>query len=136
MRRTLRTAHFLHVNTGRKFAWGDWDCNLFIVDLLDYIDSDMPWRSQSIRGKYDTGLGAARFQYHYTPAPKWLQQQGYNLLTTEEYREHDIILEPQRRYWAASLYFAEKTWAVIEEQGLTMNVVDQGPKLVARLPHG
>ena len=130
--RSIKTANFINLNAQRPFAWGDWDCNLFVADLLDHIDADMPWRSQAIRGKYSSRLGAARFQYNYTPAPTWLEQQGFVLTTkhSRDFREHDIILEPKKRYWTASLYFAGRTWSVVEEQGLAMNTVESGTYMV------
>lgn len=134
--RGLRTANFLQLNAARPFAWGDWDCNLFIVDLLDHIDAGMPWRSQAIRGKYDSGFGAARFQYFFTPAPKWLEQQGYEIVRTEQFQEHDIILEARKRYWSANLFFAGHTWAVIENRGLMRDVIEPGTYTIARLKNG
>lgn len=136
MRRSLRVANFLQLNAHRPFCWGEWDCNLFIVDLLDHVDGDLPRRSRAIRGKYHNRLGAARFQYNYTPAPEWLEQQGYNIITSAEFREHDIILEPKRRFWSANYYFAGRTWAVIEDRALMINVVEPGQHMIARLNNG
>jgi hypothetical protein len=136
LRRSIRTANFLQINAARPFQWGEWDCNLFIADLLDHIDSDMPWRSLAIRGKYDSRLGACRFQHRYTSAPEWLEQQGYRLGETDQFQPHDIILEPKKRFWAASLYFAGHTWSVIEDRALMMNVVNPGKHTVARFCHG
>lgn len=128
MARSLRIANFLTTNSQRPFVWGDWDCNLFIVDLLDHLDAGMPWRSQSIRGKYDTHFTAAKFQHRFTPAPVWLEQQGYEIVerSSDDFQEQDIILEPKKRFWSASLFFAGKTWAVIEDKGLMMNVIEPG----------
>lgn len=134
--RSLKTANFLQLNAARPFAWGDWDCNLFIVDLLDHIDAGMPWRSQAIRGKYDSGFGAARFQYFFTPAPKWLEQQGYEIISSDQFQQHDIILETKKRYWSANLFFAGHTWAVIENQGLMRDVIEPGTYTIARLKNG
>lgn len=128
LRRSLMTANFLVLNRDRKFEWGDWDCNLFIVDLIDHLDAGMPWRSLSIRGKYDTRLGACRFQHYYTPAPEWLEQNGYEIVsrTVDEFQEQDIVLEPKKRFWTASLVFSKKYWSVVEGQGLMMTTIEPG----------
>lgn len=136
MARSVRTANFLQLNAARPFSWGDWDCNLFVADLLDHIDAGMPWRSQAIRGKYSSRLGAARFQYHYTPAPEWLERQGFKIMKTSRFEPHDIILEPKKRFWSASLFFAGTTWAVIEDSALMTNVVEPGEHWVARIYYG
>ena len=132
--RSIKTANFLLLNANRPFEWGEWDCNLFVVDLLDHLDAGMPWRSQAIRGKYHTRLGACRFQYHYTPAPEYMERNGYSLHEVDSYdfQEHDIILETKKRYWAASLFYTGRTWSVIEDKALTMNVIEPGRYMVAR----
>lgn len=137
MARSIKTANFLMLNRSREFAWGDWDCNLFVVDLLDHIDADMPWRSQAIRGKYHTRLGACRFQHAYTPAPEFLQRNGFVIVQKDstQFCENDIILETKKRFWAASLFFAGRTWTVIEEKALMMNVIEPGSYQVAEY-HG
>lgn len=124
------------MNRARPFEWGDWDCNLFVVDLLDHIDADLPWRSQAIRGKYDSRLGACRFQYHYTPAPRWLEQQGYELIKTHRVIEHDIVLEPKRRFWTASLFFGQQLWSVVEDQKLNAVQLEPGEHMIARINYG
>jgi hypothetical protein len=128
LRRSLLTANFLVISKDRPFSWGDWDCNLFIVDLLDHIDAGMPWRSQSIRGKYDTRFGAAKFQYYYTPAPDWLEKNGYEIVlkTPEEFQDQDIVLEKKKRYWTASLRFGGYLWSVVEDKGLMMTTIEPG----------
>lgn len=129
LRRSLLTANFLVLNRSREFKWGDWDCNLFIVDLLDHLDaSGMPWRSQAIRGKYDTGFGAAKFQHYYTPAPDWLEQNEYKIRikTDQEFEDQDIILEKKKRYWTASLFFGGHLWSVVEDKGLMMTTIEPG----------
>jgi len=119
-RRALLTANFLVNNERRPFSWGDWDCNLFVADLLDHLDGGLPWRSLAIRGKYQTGFGAARFAYHFTPAPQWLERQGYRVEAAAGgvIPDHAIILEPRPRFYVASLYFAGRFWAVVEDLGL------------------
>jgi hypothetical protein len=127
--RSIKTANFLVQNRTREFSWGDWDCNLFIADLLDQWDAHtLPWRSQAIRGKYSTRYGAARFQYHYTPAPQWLEQNGFVLVEkhSNEFRNFDIVLEPRPRFWTTSLYFAGHNWSVVEGKGLDMVNIDPG----------
>lgn len=121
--RSVLTANFLMANRARAFQWGDWDCNLFVADLLDSWDAQgLPWRSQAIRGKYDTGFGAARFQYRFTPAPKWLEQNDFEIVRkhSDDFKEYDIILEQRPRFWTASLYFTRRVWCVLEEKGLHM----------------
>lgn len=119
---SIKTANFIMTNRSREFKWGDWDCNLFIADLLDSWDAGMPWRSQAIRGKYDTAFGAAKFQHRYTPAPVWLEQNGYEIVRkhSDDFAEYDIILEQRPRYWTASLYFTRRVWCVLEGKGLHM----------------
>ena len=135
--RSVKTANFLQLNRDRPFVWGDWDCNLFIVDLLDHIDAQgMPWRSQAIRGKYDTRLGACRFQYHYTPAPQWLEQQGYALIKSDRLVEHDIVLEPKKRFWTASVFFGQRLWSVVEDQRLNCVEIEPGEHTIARINYG
>ncbi len=97
------------------------------------MPADTP-RSQQVRGKYSSQLGAARFQQGFTPAPEFFRQQGLDLLqvNSQDFRELDIIFRPEKRYWHMSLYFANKTWAVIENQGLMTNVVEPGEYLIAR----
>ena len=128
LRRSLLTANFLVLSRSREFKWGEWDCNLFIVDLLDHLDAGMPWRSQSIRGKYDTGFAAAKFQHHYTPAPDWLEQNEYKIVikTDQEFADQDIILEKKKRYWTASLFFGGHLWSVVEDKGLMMTTIEPG----------
>jgi hypothetical protein len=132
----FRTAFFLNENVGRPFKWGEWDCNLFVADLLDFNDGDQHQRSQTIRGKYNNRSSAIRFQKNFTPAPQWMEQQGYCLINTDQFQDHDIILEAKKSFWAASLFFSNRTWAVIEEQGLMMNVVEPGQHMVARYKYG
>ena len=135
--RSVRTANFLMINSRREFAWGDWDCNLFVTDLLDHIDVAGPSRSSAIRGKYHTRLGAGRFQLNYTPAPEFLTSNGFSMVQKDstQFCENDIILETKKRYWAASLFFAGRTWTVIEQKALMMNVIEPGSYRVAEY-HG
>ena len=133
-RRYLQTANFINLNVSRKFAWGDWDCNLFLVDLLDVLMPGEQPRSGLIRGKYSSQLGAARFQKGFTPAPEFIRQQGLELMQvkSQDFRELDIIFRPESKFWHMSLYFSRRTWAVIENQGLMINVVEPGEYLIAR----
>ena len=52
-----------------------------------------------------------------------------------QFCENDIILETKKRYWAASLFFAGRTWTVIEQKALMMNVIEPGSYRVAEY-HG
>jgi len=137
LRQYLHTANFINLNINRKFAWGDWDCNLFLIDLLDHLYPVDEPRSLAVRGKYSSQLGAAKFQRNFTPAPEFFRQQGLELLevSSQDFRELDIIFRPEQRFWHMSLYFAKRTWAVIEGQGLMVNVVEPGQYLIAR-KHG
>lgn len=134
MGRYLRTANFITCNAGRPFAWGDWDCNLFLIDLLDALYPLAEPRAQQVRGKYNTRLGAARFQRGFTPAPEFFRQQGLELLQvdSDQFQEHDIIFENERRFWHMSLFFAQQTWAVTENHTLLTNVIEPGRYLIAR----
>lgn len=134
MGRYLRTANFITRNASRKFAWGDWDCNLFLIDLLDTLyPLDQP-RALQIRGKYNTRLGAIRFQRNFTPAPEFFRQQGLELLEVDssDFKEHDIIFENERCFWHMSLFFAKQTWAVMENHTMLVNVIEPGRYLIAR----
>lgn len=118
----------------RPFAWGEWDCNLFLIELLDVLWPTEEPRVNQIRGKYNSRLGAAKFQRTFTPAPKFFQEQGLELLSCDssDFRELDIIFKPEQAYWSMSLYFAGQTWAVIEDRTMMVNVVEPGEYLIAR----
>lgn len=130
MGRNLRTANFIVTNAHRPFVRGQWDCNLFITDLLDHLDGGN--RSEDIRGKYHDKRTAIKFQSKYTPAPDFIAANGFTLVEKDstEFKDHDIILAPCGKYWTASLYFGGATWSVIEDQGMMMNTVEPGTYLV------
>lgn len=92
----------------------------------------MPWRSLAIRDKYHTRLGACRFSWTEMQAPKFFERNGFELITTDQWQEHDIILVPQKRFWGLHLYFARDTWSVLEDKALMKNTVEPGRYLIAR----
>lgn len=133
---SLRTANFLLINQTRLFAWGTWDCNIFVAELLDHVHDQPGSRVQHIQGKYTTRLGAARFQAAYTAAPVWLAQQGYHVATRQQAQDHDIVLVAQGPYWHASLMYAGIAWTVLEGSGLAATNLTSDDYLIARKQHG
>lgn len=133
---SLRTANFLLINQTRPFAWGTWDCNIFVAELLDHVHDQHGTRARDIQGKYTTRLGAARFQSAYTAAPAWLEQQGYQVEPRTQVEDHDIVLVPQGPYWHASLMYAGIAWTVLEGLGLAATNLTSDTYLIARKQHG
>lgn len=118
----------------RPFAWGDWDCNLFAIDLLDILRPAAEPRAQDIRGKYNSRLAAARFQRGYISAPQLFESSGLTLMQVndKDFRDLDVIFEPTGPYWTMSIRFAGQTWGVREDRGMMVNVVLPGQYLIAR----
>ena len=118
----LRTANFLVTRAATPWAWGNWDCNLFITDYLDHLDGGN--RSSEIRGKYSTAKEAVRFQRSISSAPDWVASQGYEIITTSELKDYDIVLEPERGYWHAGLVFGGRIWSVEIDRGTVIRPIE------------
>jgi len=118
----LRTANFLVTRSDRSWAWGEWDCNLFITDYLDHLDSGN--RSEYIRGKYSTLKEAIRFQKTIPTAPEWVALQGYEIITTSALEDYDIVLEPESGYWHAGLVFGGSIWSVEIDRGTVIRPIE------------
>lgn len=116
----LKAANYIVTHARKPFEWGNWDCNLFVVDFLDHLDGGN--RSQQIRNNYNTKLGAVRFQKNYTPAPKWIESQGYKLMVAVP-KDFDIVLEQHKHYWTASIAFGGDLWSVTEDVGMTLRPI-------------
>jgi len=108
--KAIRTANFLIKSAGKKWAWGNWDCNLFIADYLDHMDGGT--RSEYIRGKYKNLRTAVKFQKSIPSAPEWVALQGYQIITSSKLEDYDIVLEPSKGYWHAGLVFGGDIWSV------------------------
>jgi hypothetical protein len=133
--RAVQTANFLTVNQHRAFAWGKWDCNIFIAELVDRLLPTCGSRVTDIQGKYSTRREAIRFQRGYVPAPEWLAAQGFVITNKNlcDISDYDIVLESNPGYWTASLAFAGHTWSVIEHQGMARDVLVPGTYMVGEL---
>jgi hypothetical protein len=114
----------------RPFEWGQWDCNLFITDLLDHLDGGN--RSAEIRGKYNTLRSALKFQNKYTPAPEFLMINGFDVKkkSQTEFKDHDIVLVETKGYWSARLFFNGFLWSVVEDHAMMIFEMEPGNYLV------
>ena len=130
MNRHLRTLNFLVTRGDRPFAWGQWDCNLFITDLLDHLDGGH--RSEAIKGKYDSLRSALRFQNKYTPAPEFLKINGFVVKqkSTDLLQDHDIVLVETQGYWSTRLVFNGRLWTVVEDAAMMIFEQEPGTVLV------
>lgn len=120
--RVLRTANFLVTRSATPWAWGEWDCNLFITDYLDHLDSGT--RSEYIRHKYTDLRSAIRFQKTIPSAPEWIALQGYGIITSSELQDYDIVLEPESGYWHAGLVFGGSIWSVEIDRGTVIRPIE------------
>jgi len=118
----LKTANFLVTRAARPWAWGEWDCNLFITEYLDHLDGGR--RSEYIRGKYSTLKEAIRFQKTIPSAPEWVSLQGYGIITTSALEDYDIVLEQESGYWHAGLVFNGHIWSVEIDRGTVMKPIE------------
>lgn len=134
LRHYLQTANFINKNMHRPFAWGEWDCNLCMIDLLDILYPVEVPRSASIRGKYNSRKTAIRFQKNYISAPELFEQAGLELMEVDssDFKNMDIIFRPTGSYWTMSAQFAGRTWGVVEDAGMMVNIVEPGQYLIAR----
>jgi hypothetical protein len=58
--RELKLINFVKANLGRPFVWGECDCNVFALEMIDAVHgTDLAGR---IKGKYANELGAVRFR--------------------------------------------------------------------------
>ena len=114
----LKTANFLVTRAERPWAWGEWDCNLFITEYLDHLDGGN--RSDFIRHKYKDLRSAIRFQQSIPSAPEWVSLQGREIITSSELRDYDIVLEPDSGFWQAGLVFTGHIWSVEIDRGTVM----------------
>lgn len=130
MNRHLRTLNFLVTRGARPFEWGQWDCNLFITDLLDHLDGGH--RSEAIKGKYDSLRSALRFQNKYTPAPEFLKNNGFVVKqkSTDLLQDHDIVLVETQGYWSTRLVFNGRLWTVVEDAAMMIFEQEPGTVLV------
>lgn len=129
----LRTANFLVTRAARPWAWGEWDCNLFITEYLDHLDGGN--RSDDIRHKYKDLRSAIRFQKTIPSAPEWIALQGYEIITTSELQDYDIVLEPASGYWHAGLVFNEQIWSVEIDRGTVIRPREAREYMIGR-QHG
>ena len=56
----IRLINYIEANLNRPFAWGECDCNVFALDMIDSVYGTA--LAAKIRGKYHTALGAIRFR--------------------------------------------------------------------------
>lgn len=129
----LRTANFLVTRANKSWAWGEWDCNLFITEYLDHLDGGN--RSSNIRNKYHDVRSAIRFQKTIPSAPDWIAQQGHRIITTSELQNYDIVLEPELGYWHAGLVFNKQIWSVEIDRGTVVRPIKAQEYMIGR-QHG
>ena len=56
----IKLHNFIKASLNRPFAWGECDCNVYALDVIDAVyDTDL---ASLIRGKYKTEKGAIRFR--------------------------------------------------------------------------
>lgn len=126
----VRTANFLITRAHKPWAWGEWDCNLFVTEYLDHLDGGC--RSDSIRGQYKDLRSAIRFQKTIPTAPEWVALQGYEIITTSELRDRDIVLEPAAGYWHAGLVFGGDIWSVEIDRGTVLKPIEAREYMLGR----
>jgi hypothetical protein len=91
LRQNLLLLSYLVESDTRKFAWGQWDCNLFLSNWVDRIQGVNS--TDEIVGKYSTALGAAKFYKNYMTVPEYLKSWQYKPVDDDQVRTGDILLE-------------------------------------------
>ena len=129
MSELLRAGNFLVTRARKEWAWGEWDCNIFVAEFLDHVYGGN--RTQDIKSKYNSQRSAIRFQQSYTPAPKWIEEQGFTLMVARP-MDMDIILEERGKYWTASIAYGGELWSVTESVGMTLQPIGDSAYYLGR----
>jgi hypothetical protein len=115
LRRTLLLQTYLIQAAQQKFAWGQWDCNLF---LSKWVDQFFTVRSSNeIQGKYSTALGAARFYKNYLTVPQYLQAWQHKP-ATGPMQTGDILLEHEKLWIVPYIVCNNHAYTVHHEHNL------------------
>lgn len=101
-----------------------------IAQYLDHLDGGR--RSEAICGKYTDLRGALRFQQTIEPAPEWIRLQGYEIITSSEPQDFDIVLEPCKGYWHAGLVFGGDIWSVEIDRGTVLRPIEARDYMLGR----
>lgn len=121
LRQSLLLLPYLFEAEQKKFAWGQWDCNLF---LSNWIDRLMGVNSTGeIASKYSTALGAARFYKNYLTVPEYLSAWQHKPAQGPA-QTGDILLEHDRLWIVPYIVFNNQAYTIHHELNLVQAKVE------------
>lgn len=120
----IKLINYIEANLGRPFAWGECDCNIFALDVIDAVwgqISNLSPLSNQIRGKYKTERGAIRFRKR----SRWgsfielLKESGFVQGKKGFEQIGDIlIVEDPRKWEMVHIYLGNRTVAAFPGEGV------------------
>ena len=113
LQQQLAMSSFIARNLNRKFAWGQWDCNLFFVELHDYVYGTRD--RLRIIDKYDSAKTAFRFYRDFgVTGTQWMRLKGYEAILAHEVQEGDVALESTKLYAVPFVFHNGSFWTLVE----------------------
>ena len=119
IKQEITLINFIESNLGRAFAWGECDCNIFVLEAMDAVFGTA--LAAKIRGRYITERGAIRFrrQSPWGSLITLLQEAGF--VEGQKGFEHTgdlLIVEDPGKWEMAHIYLGRMAAAAFPGEGV------------------
>jgi hypothetical protein len=113
----IKLASIIAVLKGQQFKYSTTDCNSFVARCVDAQLETNTW-NELIRGRYNTALGARRFQHKLNP-DAYLKQMGYNVISADGGLQNgDIVLVDEKNFTCAHICYGGSLWSSDVKRGI------------------
>lgn len=115
----IKLINYIEANLNRPFAWGECDCNVFALDVIDaVIDTALAGK---IKGKYKTERGAIRFRKRsaWGSFIELLKEAGFVQGKKGFEQTGDLLIVEDLGKWEmVHIYLGNKTVAAFPDEGV------------------
>lgn len=114
----IKLINFVEASLGRPFAWGQCDCNTFVLAAMDAVyDTAL---AAKILGKYSTGLGAIRYRRRspWGSLIALLREAGFSESSRGFEQIGDILIVADKKWEMSHVCLGNRGMAAFPDEGV------------------